>query len=450
MSSINEPIVGIGDVFGAQLRKRNHVINLLSSLVQRFGFQQLEVPVIEKASSFDEKIVGKSPWPEWDKRGCFYLTVDNYNSSYDVKSSTEAAPLNPEGTISVTRWLGKMIQEIGEDSFPLKLFYDVQCFRNELLDNLSPIKHRQFRQFGIEILGSASIAADTEIACMINQSLLLLGFPQESVVMRISDIRIFKQLIEDSGITYEDSLVIKELMDSVAESRAGKNPAQAPSLKEELWKLLNSYNLSTKIREMWTCVLDEPHRHLSEETKEFFGEKYYDAFDALIMLTTSLQGNNITAKADLCAVRSHEYYTGLSFEIDVVSEAVSYYEIAGGGRFDKLISSFLTEDVNDTVVPSTGFAFGVERLIEAATGFGLMSNLKSMEFHSNFDESSADTLLVPDGEGNKCNSYIKCMEEVESFSPELRTNIYVGDSFTASSIEKYSLTCGVKNVKLDK
>ncbi len=449
MSNVNEPIVGISDVFGAPLRKRNYVINLLSGLAQKFGFQQLEVPVVEKASSFDEKIVGKSPWPEWDKRGCFYLMIDNYQSSYDMKSSTEMALLNPEGTISVTRWLGKMIQEIGVDSFPLKLFYDVQCFRNELVGSLSPIKHRQFRQFGIEILGSASVAADTEIACMINQSLLLLGFPQESVVMRISDIRIFKQLIEDSGITYEDSLEIKELMDSVAESRAGKNPSRAPSLKKELWTLLNSYNLAEKIQKMWMCILDDPHNHISEETKQFFGKEYYSAFDALIMLTTSLQSNNITAKADLCVVRSHEYYTGLSFEIDVVSKSASYYEIAGGGRFDKLVSSFLTEEDGDTVVPSTGFAFGVERLIEAATGFGLMSNLKSLEFYSNFDKSSADTLLVPNSKGNKCISYIKCMEEVKNLSPELRTNIYVGDSPTGVNIEKYALTCGVKNVKLD-
>lgn len=448
MLTINQPIQGMGDVFGAQLRRRNFVIRLLSDNATRFGFQQLEVPVVEKASSFDENIVGKSPWPEWDKRGCFYLTVNNYSGTYNNKASTEAALLNPEGTISVTRWLGKIMQEVGPP-FPLKLFYDVQCFRNELVDKLSATKHRQFRQFGIEILGTSSIAADTEIACMINDSLLLLGFPQESVVMRISDIRIFTQLIKDSGVSYDDSLVIKELMDAVAESRAGKNPEMAPSYKKELWTMLNSYSLTGKLRTMWTCVLDEPHLHLSETTKNFFGERYHNAFDALSMLTTSLQKCAINAKADLCVVRSHEYYTGLSFEVDVVSDSVSYFEIAGGGRFDKLVSSFLTKTDKDTIVPSTGFAFGVERLIEAALGFGLMSNLKCIESFTHFDDTSADTLLVPSVARNGCDAYISAKRKAQKFSAHRRVNIYVGDNHVVEHLNKYAKTCGATNVEFD-
>lgn len=450
MSNINKPIIGMGDVFGVQLRKRNHVLRLLSDLAQRFGFQQLEVPVVEKASSFDEKIVGKSPWPEWDKRGCFYLSIENYTGTYDENSSTEAALLNPEGTISVTRWLGKMMQEMGEASFPLKIFYDVQCFRNELVDKLSEIKHRQFRQFGIEILGTSSIAADTEIACMINQCLLLLGFPQESVVMRISDVRIFRQLIDDSGIGYDESLQIKELLDAVAESRAGKDPSLEPVLKKEILKRLESHQLSEKLSKMWVCVLDAPHKHLSKETREIFGKEYFDAFDSLERLISSLRRIDINAKADLCVVRSHEYYTGLSFEIDVVSESVSYHEIAGGGRFDKLVSSFLTGSDSDTIVPSTGFAFGVERLIEAATGFGLMSNLKSIKTFSHFEEASADTLLVPSQAGDICDAFIRCMERVDGFSPERRTNIYVGDDHDPEQIMKYAQDCGAKKVEFDK
>ena len=444
MSSINKPIAGMRDVFGIELRKRNHILSLLSLLVQRFGFEQLEVPVIERASSFDEKIVGRSPWPEWDKRGCFYLAVENYSGSYENQPSVDTALLNPEGTISVTRWLGKMLQKMPKGSLPLKVFYDVQCFRNELIDSLSEVKHRQFRQFGLEILGTSSVAADMEVACLMNQSLLLLGFPQEAVTIRICDVRIFRQLINDSGINYDDSLRIKELLDAIAESRAGKNPSVVSLLQRQLNEVLQKYDLSRQVHDKWNCILGTPCQHLSAATRKLFGYKYHSAFDDLEMIIVALRDSGINAKADLCVVRSHEYYTGISFEVDVVDENAAFYEIAGGGRFDRLVSSFLTESDKDTIVPSTGFAFGVERLIEAATAFGLMRNLQYTEMYTYLEVSSADRLLVPSTSKNGCKGYRDAMQEVLKSTSSERTNIYVGDDHSDESIYSYATACGVR------
>jgi len=140
---------------------------------------------------------------------------------------------------------------------------------------------------------------------------------------------------------------------------------------------------------------------------------------------------------------------GVSFEVDVVSESVSYYEIAGGGRFDKLVSSFLTEADKDVIVPSTRFAFGVERLIEAATGFGLMSNLKHVESFIHLDETSADMLLIPRMVDNDCDVYIIAMEKVKSFSPDRRTNIYVGGNHKKEYLNKYAHSCGIMDIEFD-
>ncbi len=447
MTSINLPISGMSDVFGFQLKKRNYVIRLLSDFAQRFGFQQLEVPIIEKATSFAEEVVGKSPWPEWNKRGCFYLSVDNYIDSYKNCISTENALLNPEGTISVTRWLGKVIKEIGVNSFPLKLFYDVQCFRNELINNLSETKHRQFRQFGIEILGSSAIIADMEIVCMINEFLLLLGFNRESIIVRISDVRIFKQLILESKIDYDNSLVIKELLDSIAESRAGKDPNAVYSLKTQFWCIMSKYCLNSNCVKKWELILNVPYKQLSKETKLLFGNKYSDAFNDLTQITESLIANGIKTKVDLCVVRSHEYYTGLSFEIDVISKNVSFYEIAGGGRYDKLVSSFLTETDKDMMVPSTGFAFGIERLIEAISCFGLFSDLKYVESYTHFDNASADMLLILPKVDNACMIYPNAMSEVKNSSLDKRYNIYVGDDKSQRYINTYMDVSGIANKK---
>ncbi len=445
MSSVNTPMQGMDDVFGAYLRKRQYVIRLLSNFVQRFGFQQLEVPILERASSFSEEIVGKSPWPEWDKRGCFYLTINNYAGSFGNIESQIEALLIPEGTISVTRWLGRLIQDQGLRGLPLKIFYDIQCFRNELVDKLSVIKRRQFRQFGLEILGSSSIAADMEIICMINELLLLLGFPQESVVMRISDIRIFKQLVQESSLSYDDSLVIKELMDSIAESRAGKNPHAVPSLKKRFWTHINHYgHLTIDCRKKWEYILDSSEMRISGETLTLFGEKYNQPFKDLNALTESMSAHGVNTKVDLCVVRSHEYYTGISFEIDIVGDSASFYEIAGGGRYDRLVSCFLSELDENFTIPSTGFAFGIERVIEGATQFGLLSRFKRLESFSHFDEASADLLVIPPVRQNMCEAYLEAWSQVKTTSPEKRHHIYVGANlspeYLADFMDVYGIT----------
>ena len=436
-ASINLPVYGMRDVFGLQLRKRNYVIRLLSDFAQKFGFQQLDVPVVERSSSFSEEIVGRSPWPEWDKRSCFFMEVNNYAESYDNHVSTDAALLNPEGTISVTRWLGRMIQENSKILFPMKLFYDVQCFRNELIDNLSETKHRQFRQFGIEIMGSSSLLADMEIVYMINEFLLLLGFPKESIVMRISDIRIFTQLIDESSINYDDSLLIKELMDSIAESHAGKNPKRLLPLKKNFWEILEQYNLTNQCLEKWKHILGSSQIHLSKSTRMLFGKKYLDPFDDLAVLAKSLISNGVNTKIDPCVVRSHEYYTGLSFEIDIVSDDFSFYEIAGGGRYDRLVSSFLSKTGDNLIVPSAGFAFGIERVIEAATHFGLLSKLKCIESFNYFDDVSADVLIVLPTTCNECDAYLEAVTKIKVAPPEKRYNVYVGDNKHLSYIMQY-------------
>jgi len=66
-------------------------------------------------------------------------------------------------------------------------------------------------------------------------------------------------------------------------------------------------------------------------------------------------------------VRGFSYYTGPVFQIDAVSDDGTLLpEIGGGGRYDKLIGQNLRAFGVDRDVPATGFAFGTERLVNAA------------------------------------------------------------------------------------
>ena len=59
--------------------------------------------MVERASSYSEEVVGKSPWPEWNNKGCFFFEIDDYFETYNEEPKKERVLLIPEGTISVTR-----------------------------------------------------------------------------------------------------------------------------------------------------------------------------------------------------------------------------------------------------------------------------------------------------------------------------------------------------------
>lgn len=146
-------------------------------------------------------------------------------------------------------------------------------------------------------------------------------------------------------------------------------------------------------------------------------------------------------------MRSHEYYTGISFEIDVVGDDASFYEIAGGGRYDRLVSCFLSESDENLIIPSTGFAFGVERVIEAATQFGLLSTFKRLESFSHFDEASADLLVIPPVRQNMCEAYLEAWSQVKAASPDKRHHIYVGENVSSEYLADFMNVYGIAQME---
>ena len=51
------------------------------------------------------------------------MSVPDYAGSYDGGATSTEALLIPEGTISVTRWLGRLLAEKDVFIWPLKVFY---------------------------------------------------------------------------------------------------------------------------------------------------------------------------------------------------------------------------------------------------------------------------------------------------------------------------------------
>jgi len=234
---------GFRDIFGREARLREFITAKISEVFQLWGYDKIELSIIEDVGSFSERMVGGSPWPEWDQRRSFQLDVHDYERSYDSSPIFNRALLVPEGTVSVSRWLAKQLdlRQGLRANFPLKIYYVVNCFRNEPKSNLSATKARSFTQVGMEIIGTLNRYADFETIMIVADSLKAIGASKNQIKVRLGDIRIFNCLCEKCKIPYQETIALKEALDAIAESRAGNDTKRLSDELAKADKILSAY-----------------------------------------------------------------------------------------------------------------------------------------------------------------------------------------------------------------
>lgn len=401
-------IVGFHEEFGIELEKRDYMNTVMKDIAIKFHYSEINVPIIEDARSYSEELIGKSPWPEWNEKGCFFFAIKNYYNSYDIGKDQEVI-LIPEGTVSVTRWLANRIESKFGCEFPIKLFYSLNCYRNELISTLTANKRREFKQFGLEILGSSSKQSDAEILYLIRTILAQLGVHFKQIRIRINDIRIFSKLVEESNISIYHSLKLKELLDEIAEARAGKHAETLNDNIALVYDILDKYHINNSLLICWKSIIEHKDYSLGGIVN-VFDDSYKKYFELLLDYKMQFEKIGLKIDIDPCVIRSHEYYTGLSFEVDVITENNKYIEIAGGGRYDRLVGKFLIDKSGQTI-PCTGFAFGTERVL------GLMNDLNCFKENISFTrqyyfDENAPKLFLPD---SSVESYISAVAKNNKF-----------------------------------
>jgi len=377
-------IEGFKDRFGVDLRRNRFLVDVGITVGESFGYEPIEVPLVERAEAYDQEIVGLSPWPEWNPNGCMFFDIDNYSTSYDMPDSKTAAILIPEGTLSVTRWLGAQLDEKSQVSLPLKIYYYTHCFRNELTSTLNETKGRSFTQFGIEILGSGSIISDIEPMVIANEILLHVVTKQVKVVFRISSNALFLSMADATNLDHSERVELKEQLDTIAECKAGKKPERMDGAIELFWKILRGSSIRGHDR-AWNYLIDRPAGEVTEKDHEVLGLYGPETLNKIAAISEPLNRAGISCEVDYCVVRSHEYYTGITFEIDLIGKNNRYVEIGGGGRYDRLLGNFTPPD-GPKSIPCVGFAFGTERLQSALVAEGLLNG--NVELNRSFADLS--------------------------------------------------------------
>lgn len=303
---------GIEDVMPQDIHKWRTVEEVTKSVAERFGFKEIRIPTFEDTELF-QRSVGET-------------TDVVQKEMYTVTAKERTFTLRPEGTAGTMR---AMIQNgLLNEALPQKVFYTISCFRNE---RPQAGRLREFHQFGVEMAGSKSPAADAEVISL-----------AYAIIKRL-DLKNIKLFINSIGCPkcrseYQNALKEffnrrkSELCDTCL-SRLERNPMRILDCKSPI---------CSEIAKDAPIILD----FLCDECKEHF--------ENLQMYLTAM---NISFEINPRIVRGLDYYTKTVFEF-VTTDIGAQGTVCGGGRYDGLI-----EELGGEATPSLGFGMGLERLI---------------------------------------------------------------------------------------
>ena len=216
-------------------------------------------------------------------------------------------------------------------------------------------RYRYFHQWDVEIFGSFSNEADSEIIEFVYKFLENLGL---EVVVEINHRQIIERFVREKlGISVIST--IGEMLRAV-DKLSKKKPQQ---IYEEYQGKLNL----SKLREL---IEFSNFKGKPEDCPDINILETFEGWKSTLEIFDSLKSRGVkNVQLNLGVVRGLDYYSGLVFEVFDPSTAIG--ALVGGGRYDKLTEIFGRKDIG-----TTGAAGGVERILSAMRNHNLMK-LKS-------------------------------------------------------------------------
>ncbi len=349
---------GFADSFAADVTARRRMIDTITTVYARFGFEPLETPAMEYLD-----VLGKY-LPEADQPdlGVFALRDDDeqwLSLRYDL-----TAPLS------------RVVAQYGNElPKPYRRFQVGPVWRRE---KPGPGRFRQFTQCDFDTVGSASPAADAEACAVLAAALGELGIRPGEFEIRVSNRKILGGILEHAAVPEDDALRMTVLraidkldrlgIDGVREllGKGRKDPSGDFTRGAEL----PSAQIDAVIAFLGAAGADraatcDVFRTLVGSSE--IGVQGVDELERIDALLTAMNLGSDVVKFDPGLVRGLAYYTGPVFEavltIETVDDAgrkVSFGSVAGGGRYDDLVERFTGDKV-----PATGASIGVDRLLAA-------------------------------------------------------------------------------------
>lgn len=333
---------GMHDMLPSEVAYFDTFMARAKEVAKFYGFSEIKTPHVEHAELFMHPLGDSSE------------VVQKQMYTFRTRGGDLLA-LRPEFTASIMR----AYAEHGMASLPqpVKLFYEGACFRHE---NPQRGRYREFRQFGIEILGDSDPVSDALVIKGLYLILSELGF--KNIIVHINSIG-----NRDCRPAYKKELTnyYKKKFNYLCKDckrRLKENPLRILDCKEQ-----SCIELRTQAPQMIEYLCDICKTHF-RGVLEFLDEsKIPYLLDHYLVRGFDYYGKTVF---EIFTEDSSEQQSIVSNENDAGKEPAVPIALAGGGRYDDLMML-----LGGKSLPATGGAIGMERIMHEMKRVGIVPKI---------------------------------------------------------------------------
>jgi histidyl-tRNA synthetase len=338
---------GTRDFSPETVRKRQYIFQTIRETFERYGFQPLETPAMENLETLmgkygeeGDKLIFRILNNGLDHPNKQAQAMDDFRKVLEgksVKGITERA-LRYDLTIPFARYVA---MNHGQLHFPFKRYQLQPVWR---ADRPQKGRYREFYQCDADVVGSASLLNEAELANIYADVFRKLGIPVE---IRINNRKILAALAEACGGAEQMTSITVAIdkLDKIGPDAVKEELAQRGLTPEQVSMVARYLDFSGSNAEK-IKLASELIGHIPAGRQ---------GLDEISWLTNFLQSDQVVL--DFTLARGLNYYTGTIFEIK--ASGVQIGSIGGGGRYDDLTGLFGVPGI-----PGVGISFGVDRIYD--------------------------------------------------------------------------------------
>jgi len=324
-----KPPKGTRDLEPDDMILRDKIIEKIKEIFERYGYLPLITPAFEELSTLTAK-GGIGP--------------EAVKQIYSFKDKAERElGLIYDLTVPLVRY----ITTNPDIKLPFKRYQISRVWRYE---DISKGRYREFWQADIDIVGSSSMLADSEIIACAIDAFKNIGF--KNFIIRLNNRKILSALIEYAGVDknkIEDVLRTIDKFDKIGRKGVEEELLNIRKInKVSCDKILELIEIKGKPKD----ILKKAENIIKDIKIGIDGIK---ELNEIIFYLEKMEAIDVI-KIDFSLARGLDYYTGPIFEVFIEENIGS---LAGGGRYDKMIGLFSKKDI-----PAVGISLGLDRIVE--------------------------------------------------------------------------------------
>jgi histidyl-tRNA synthetase len=333
---------GFRDYLPEHMLLRQRVLGIIRDVFEEHGFEPLDTPALE----YMEILTGKAG----ENEKLMYHFLDQGEREVGLRYDL---------TVPLARVVAMHQNDL---VMPFKRYHMAPVWRAEKPQRG---RFREFWQCDADVVGSSNALADAEAVHVLTDALQRIGLGRAVVV--INHRQLLEALATIAGVPAEQAHTIYRSIDKL--DKIGRDGVFA-----ELQRNGVSDGAANQVLDIVTT------KGTNDELLDFAAERLAEvpqgvgAVQDLRDLIDHIEQLGVPRnmyRIDLALARGLDYYTGPVYEAVVEEPKVG--SVAGGGRYDGLVGTFLGRDV-----PATGISLGIERILEVIQEFDLLPTPRSV------------------------------------------------------------------------